>query len=159
MNKIIKILEENARYSNSEIAVMLGISEEEVKTAIDTLEKTGVIRGYKVIVNHDLIDENFVEAVIELKVTPKRDFGFDEIAQKVAEFDEVEDVNLMSGSYDLSLIVKGKTFKDIALFVSQRLATFDSVVSTATHFVLSRYKEKGIIKRDVRADERGNASV
>ncbi len=159
MNNIIKLLEENARYTNEEIAVMLNTTPEEVKKQIEQFEKDGVIRGYKVIVDREKLSDNYVAALIELKVTPKRDFGFDEIAEKIAQYPEVEDVYLMSGAYDLSLILSGRTFKDIALFVSQRLAVLDSVVSTATHFVLSRYKEKGIVMHDTSADERGNASL
>lgn len=159
MNNLIKILEENARYTNEEIAVMLNTSADAVAKQIRKLEDEGVIRGYKAIIDREKLSENFVEALIELKVTPKRDFGFDEIAQKISEYPEVEDVNLMSGTYDLSLIITGKTFKDIALFVSQRLAMLDGVVSTATHFVLSRYKEKGVVMQDSSTDERGNASL
>ncbi len=159
MENLIKILEENARYTNEEIAVMLNTSADEVAKQIRKLENDGVIRGYKAIIDREKLSVNFVEALIELKVTPKRDFGFDEIAQKISEYPEVEDVNLMSGTYDLSLIITGKTFKDIALFVSQRLAVLDGVVSTATHFVLSRYKEKGVIMQDTATDERGNASL
>lgn len=159
MENLIKFLEENARYTNEEIAVMLNTSADEVAKQIRKLENDGVIRGYKAIIDREKLSVNFVEALIELKVTPKRDFGFDEIAQKISEYPEVEDVNLMSGTYDLSLIITGKTFKDIALFVSQRLAVLDGVVSTATHFVLSRYKEKGVIMQDTATDERGNASL
>lgn len=159
MNEIIKLLEENARYTNEEIAVMLNRTAADVKVEIESLEKQGIICGYKAIFDYDRIDTNLVEAVIELKVTPKRDYGFDEIADIISQYDEVQDVNLMSGAYDLCLTVRGRSFKDIALFVSQRLAPLDSVVSTATHFVLSRYKEKGIIKHDHMIDERGNACV
>lgn len=159
MEKIIKLLEENARYTNEEIAVMLNMTADEVKAEIAKLEKDGVIRGYKAIIDHEKRSENYVVAIIELKVTPKRDMGFDEIAETIAQYQEVEDVYLMSGGYDLALIVSGKTFKDIALFVSQRLAVLDSVISTATHFVLSRYKEKGIIIHESPKDERGIASL
>lgn len=158
MNNLVKLLEENARYTNAEIAVMLGCTAQKVAEDIRRLEKDGVIRGYKVIVDREKLSDNYVMAFIELKVTPKRDLGFDEIAEKIAAYPEVEDVYLMSGGYDLAIILSGKTFKDIALFVSQRLAMLDSVVSTATHFVLSPYKEKGVILRDSYHDERGNAS-
>lgn len=156
MEKILKLLEENARYTNEEMGVMLGVSPAEVSEKIAQLEKGGVIKGYKVIVDRDKLSENYVSAIIELKVTPKRDLGFDEIADRIAEYDEVEDVYLMSGGYDLALLISARTFKDIALFVSQRLATLDSVVSTATHFVLSRYKEKGVPIHQTPADERRN---
>lgn len=159
MNEIIKLLQENCRYTNEEMAVMLEITPAVVDQQIRQLEQEGVICGYTAIINHDKMDGNFVEAQIELKVSPKRDHGFDEIADIIAQYDEVQDVNLMSGAYDLSLTVTGRTFKDIALFVSQRLATLDSVLSTATHFVLSRYKEKGILRNEQKVDERGNAFV
>ena len=156
MNQVLKLLEENARYTNEEIAVMLGVAPDEVKAKILQMERDGVIRGYKVIVDRDKLSDNYVSAMIELKVTPKRDLGFDEIAEKIAEFPEVEDVYLMSGGYDLALMISGKTFKDIALFVSQRLAVLDSGISTATHFVLSRYKEKGVAVHAAPVDERRN---
>lgn len=157
MNKVLRILEENARYTNEEIAMMTGQTAVEVAEEIDRLEKDGVIRGYKAIVDRDrLSDEmpNMVSAIIELRVTPKRDAGFDEIAEKIAQYSEVEDVYLMSGGYDLALTITAKSFKDIALFVSQRLATLDSVLSTATHFILSRYKEKGVVLHTGQTDER-----
>lgn len=156
MEKILRVLEENARYTNEEIGVMLGIPADEVAKKIAQLENEGIIKGYKVIVDRDKLSDNYVSAIIELKVAPKRDLGFDEIAERIAEYPEVEDVYLMSGGYDLALIISGKTFKDIALFVSQRLATLDSVLSTATHFVLTRYKEKGVPIHKDPADERRN---
>lgn len=154
MEKVLRLLEENARYTNEEIAVMTGKTPVEVAETIDTLEKEGVIRGYKAIVDRDKLPES-VAAIIELRVTPKRDFGFDEIAEKIASYTEVEDVYLMSGGYDLALTVTGKSFKDIALFVSQRLAALDSVLSTATHFILSRYKVMGVVLHGENEDERG----
>ena len=157
MNKVLRILEENARYTNEEIAMMTGQTAVEVAEEIDRLEKDGIFRGYKAIVDRDrLSDEmpNMVSAIIELRVTPKRDAGFDEIAEKIAQYSEVEDVYLMSGGYDLALTITAKSFKDIALFVSQRLATLDSVLSTATHFILSRYKEKGVVLHTGQPDER-----
>lgn len=154
MNKLLKLLEENARYTNEEIAVMLGMSPEAVAEEIRQMEQEGVICGYKVIIDREKLSDDYVSAMIELRVTPKRDLGFDEIAERIAAYPEVEDVYLMSGGYDLALMISGKTFKDIALFVSQRLAVLDSVVSTATHFVLSRYKEKGIPVHETPKDER-----
>lgn len=154
MNKLLKLLEENARYTNEEIAVMLGMSPEAVAQEIRQMEQEGVICGYKVIIDREKLSDDYVSAMIELRVTPKRDLGFDEIAERIAAYPEVEDVYLMSGGYDLALMISGKTFKDIALFVSQRLAVLDSVVSTATHFVLSRYKEKGIPVHETPKDER-----
>ncbi|MDF2567330.1 MAG: transcriptional regulator, AsnC family [Oscillospiraceae bacterium] len=155
MDKLLKLLEQNARFTNEQLAAMTGISEAEVAARLEEYEKQGIIKGYSAILDYEKIDTNHVVALIELKVTPKRDLGFEEIAQTITTYDEVESVYLMSGGYDLAVTVIGSTFKDIALFVSHRLAPLDSVVSTATHFVLSRYKEKGVIMCDEPKDERG----
>ena len=155
-DKVLQLLEENARYSYEEMGVMLGIPADEVEKIGAQLEKEGIIRGYKVIVDRDKLKENVVSAIIELKVTPKRDLGFDEIAEKITQYPEVEDLYLMSGGYDLALLISCETFKDIAMFVAQRLATLDSVLSTATHFVLCRYKEKGLDVHFSQTDERRN---
>ena len=159
MDKLLQILNGNARIEADKIAVMLNMTKEQVEAAIAEYEKKGVIRGYKPLLDYDKIDTQFVEAVIELKVTPKRDFGFEEIAQKISSYHEVDSVYLMSGGYDLHVQVVGKTFKDIALFVAQRLAGLDGVVSTATHFVLSRYKDRGVLMGQDGIDERRNVSL
>lgn len=157
MDKLLSLLEENARYKTEELAVMLGLTNKEVEDKIQQYEKSGVIRGYKALIDKEKISQEYVVAIIELKVMPKKDFGFDEIAKRISQYEEVEDVYLMSGGYDLAIMVSGKTFKDIALFVSARLALLDSVISTSTHFVLTRYKEKGIAMCDIDIDERGHA--
>ncbi len=154
MEKLLQLLQENARYTDDQLAVMLGKSKAEVAAEIAKYEKDGIIKGYKAIYDWDKINTSYVVAFIELKVTPKRDLGFDAVARTIAQYEEVESVYLMSGGYDLSVTVAGKSFKDIALFVSQRLATLDSVVSTATHFVLSRYKEKNVVLFGEEKDER-----
>ena len=159
MDKLLQILNGNARIEADKIAVMLNMTKEQVEAAIAEYEKKGVIRGYKPLLDYDKIDTQFVEAVIELKVTPKRDFGFEEITQKISSYHEVDSVYLMSGGYDLHVQVVGKTFKDIALFVAQRLAVLDGVVSTATHFVLSRYKDRGVLMGQDGIDERRNVSL
>ncbi|MBC8560669.1 Lrp/AsnC family transcriptional regulator [Fumia xinanensis] len=159
MDKLLQILNGNARIEADKIAVMLNMTKEQVEAAIAEYEKKGVIRGYKPLLDYDKIDTQFVEAVIELKVTLKRDFGFEEIAQKISSYHEVDSVYLMSGGYDLHVQVVGKTFKDIALFVAQRLAVLDGVVSTATHFVLSRYKDRGVLMGQDGIDERRNVSL
>lgn len=159
MDKLLQILNGNARIEVDKIAVMLNMKKEQVEAAIAEYERKGVIRGYKPLLDYDKIDTQFVEAVIELKVTPKRDFGFEEIAQKISSYHEVDSVYLMSGGYDLHVQVVGKTFKDIALFVAQRLAVLDGVVSTATHFVLSRYKDRGVLMGQNGIDERRNVSL
>lgn len=154
MEKIIKLLEENARYTNEQIAVMLGRTEEEVTKSIEKLEKDGVICGYKAVINREKLNNNEVTAFIELKVVPKPDLGFEEVAQTIAEYPEVHEVYLMSGGYDLAIILKGTNFKDVALFVAQRLATLDSIVSTATHFVLTPYKQGGFTMNEEDSTER-----
>lgn len=155
MSDIVKILQQNARISNTELGEMLGISPAEAEAEIKRLEKDGVIKGYSVIVDDELYDKSTVYATIELKVTPQRDCGFDDIAKTIMMYDEVESISLMSGAYDLAVEVKGNNLKDVALFVSERLSTIDGVLSTATHFILKKYKEKGIFIDREEADERG----
>lgn len=159
MEQLLKILEKNARLDDKAIAVMLDTTEAAVAAEIEKLEKDGVIYGYRPLINHDKIHVPFVEAIIELRVTPRKDTGFEEIARKVSAFDEVDSVYLMSGGYDLHVRVTGKDFRDIALFVAQRLALLDGVLSTATHFILTRYKAHGVILNESRTDERGNISL
>ena len=158
MDSLLKLLKQNARLSNAELATMLGTTEADVAARIADYEKKGVIKGYSVIVNEELADKDAVTAYIELKVTPKADYGFDELAKTVALYDEVEAVSLMSGSYDLGVKISGTNYKEIAMFVAQRLSTIDGVLSTATHFILKRYKEKGIMIDDEASDERGFVS-
>ncbi len=153
--QLIQLLQQNARLSNEELAVMLAISEAEVKNMIASLEREGVIKGYSAIVNEELVDPDMVTAVIELRVTPQRDCGYEEIAHTIMQYDEVESISLMAGAYDLSVTVKGKNVKEVSMFVSQRLAPLAGVLSTATYFVLKKYKEKGIIIEGEEQDERG----
>jgi DNA-binding Lrp family transcriptional regulator len=153
MDTLLALLDKNARLSLSQLAAAAGDSEQAVAARIEAYERAGVIRGYKTLIDWDKTDRDYLTARIELKVSPKRDMGFDEIAGVIAGFEEVETVYLMSGSYDLALTVAGRTFKDVALFVAQKLSTLDSVQSTATSFVLRKYKERGILirhDRDVR---------
>lgn len=155
MNQLISLLKQNARFSNEELASMLGTTPQEVAAQIKELEDTGIIKGYSVIIDENRADKDMVIANIELKVTPQRDCGFDKLAKTVMMYDEVESISLMSGSYDLSVTVNGRNLKDIALFVAQRLSTLEGVISTTTHFVLKTYKEKGIfISEEEDADER-----
>ena len=155
MDMLLTLLNENSRYSNKQLAVMLGITEAEVEEKIKALEENGIIRGYKTVINWEKVDKyDAVTALIEIRVSPKRETGFDEIASEIVRFSEVESVYLMSGGYDLAVIITAHTFKDIALFVSQKLAPLPSVLSTATHFVLTRYKDNGITMSDESADER-----
>ena len=154
MDKLLKLLDTNARMSNAELAVVLGSTEEAVAVRIAELERSGVIRSYKAVIDWDRTDRQYVTALIELRVTPKRDRGFEEIAEQIMRFDEVESVYLMSGGYDLAVTVSGRTFKDVAMFVAKRLSTLESVLSTATHFVLRRYKDDGVLFLGEEKDER-----
>lgn len=154
--KLLKLLNKDARYSVEDLAVMLGISEEEVASEIDQMEKDGVICGYKPLIDWEKIDESFISAVIEIKVIPKAGLGFEEVAKRVMKYPAVETVYLMSGGYDLLVLVKGKTFKEVAMFVSKELSTIDSVTSTATHFVLRRYKEMDVDLYAGEPDDRGS---
>lgn len=155
MNTLLKLLDENARLTNAQLAAMLGKTEQEVAAQIAALEKSGVIRAYKAVIDWDKTDREYVTAVIELRVTPRKDLGFEAIAETIMRFEEVESVYLMSGGYDLAVHVTGRTFQDVAMFVSHRLATLDSVISTATHFVLRRYKDAGVMYVGQHKDERG----
>jgi DNA-binding Lrp family transcriptional regulator len=154
-NQIISILQQNARVSNTELGEMLGITPQQAAAEIKRLEDEGIIKGYSVILDDDKYDKNTVYATIELKVTPQRDCGFDDIAKTIMMYDEVESVSLVSGSYDLAVKVRGNDLKDVAFFVSERLSTIDGVLSTATHFLLKKYKEKGIFIDGEEPDERG----
>jgi len=157
MDSLIKLLKGNARLSNEQLAVMLGVTPEEVAARIADYEKRGVIKGYSVILNEELADKNAVTAFIEVKVTPKADFGFDELARTIMMYD-VDSVTLMSGSFDLAVTLSGTNYKEIALFVAKRLSSIDGVISTSTHFVLKQYKEQGFFIENEAADERGFVS-
>ena len=159
MDKLLTLLEKNARFTNAELATMLNVSEEAVASQIKELENQGVIKGYKPLVDWDKIANDRVTAMIELKVTPQRDAGFEEIAETIMEMEEVESVYLMSGGYDLSALVRGRTFQEVAMFVAKRLAPMKNVLSTATHFVLRRYKDMGVELADKKLDDRGTISL
>ena len=154
MKQILQLLEENARLTTEQMAVMCNLEEEEIKDKIKQLEDEGVILGYKALIDWDKTDREYVSAVIELKVAPQRDRGFDRIAEKIYNYPEVQSVHLMSGGYDLMLIIEGKTMREVAYFVAYKLAPIEDVVSTATHFVLKKYKDKGIIYKMPEKDER-----
>lgn len=155
MNDILKILDkEQGNISIEKIAQMLGVSMEEVAQKIDEMEKNNIIVGYKTIVNWDKTDCEKVTALIELKITPQRGQGFDKVAERIFKYPQVKSLYLMSGAYDLAVTVSGKTMKEVALFVAQKLAPMDSIISTATHFVLKKYKEEGIVFEDDEKDTR-----
>ena len=155
MDQLIKLLKNNARITNSELAVLLDKTDEQVAADIAKLEADGVIKGYSALVDESVYDPNSVFALIELKVTPQSQSGFDEIANQIASYEQVESVRLMSGAYDIIVAVNGANIRDISQFVSQRLATIDAVQSTATHFVLKVYKDNGIMISSDDKDERG----
>jgi len=154
VNEILEILNEDSRRTPEEIAVMLGTDVETVRQKIEELEKNKVIVKYNTIVNWDKTDREYVTAFIEVKVTPQRDQGFDAIAERIYKFPEVKSVYLMSGDYDLAVMVEGRTMKEVAFFVAEKLSVLDSVLSTATHFVLKRYKVDGVILEDEEKDYR-----
>lgn len=154
MEKFLTVLEQNARASLEELASLLDMSAAEVATKIDEYTKAGFIHGYRALVDWERAGVTRVQAIIELRVSPRRDRGFDEIAQAIANFDEVNSLSLMSGGYDLSLVITGKSFQDIALFVAKRLSPLDGVLSTATHFVLRTYKKDGVCYVGDTEDER-----
>ena len=154
MEKLLRLLEKDARLTNAELAVMLNMEEAAVTAQIAELEKQGVIRGYKALIDWDRTDREYVTALIELRITPKKDTGFDGIAERIMKFEEVETICLMSGGFDLLVMVNGRSFKDVAMFVAKCLSSMDSVVSTATHFVLRRYKEKNVLFLSEEKDER-----
>jgi len=154
-NELLKLLSTNARYTVEQLAVMLAATPEAVAATIDELEKSGIICGYKTVIDWEKVDATSVSAIIELNVVPKADLGFEEVAEKVASYPEVEAVYLMSGGYDLNVVVKGKNLQDIARFVARELATIDSVTSTTTHFVMRRYKEMDVKLFEGEKDDRG----
>lgn len=154
MNKLLRLLDHNARLTNAQLATMLNMTEEEVAKVISAYEREGVIRGYKTIIDWDKTDRQYIVARIEVKVIPKPDMGFEDIAETLMQFEEVETVYLMSGSYDITLTVSGRSFKDVALFVAHKLAPLPSVQSTQTNFILKKYKERSITVCEMDKDER-----
>lgn len=154
-NKILKLLEDDARLTERQLAIMLDTDEASVRAEIDSLEQSGTILGYKTLIDWEKTDRESVCAMIDVKLTPQRDRGFDRVAEKIYNYPEVQAVYLMSGAYDLSVLIEGKTMKEVAYFVSQKLSTIDSVTSTATHFVLHKYKDKGVLYDAPEIDERG----
>ena len=153
--KILELLEQNSRYSAADIALMLGLEEQEVVDSIKEMEKDKIICGYKTLINWDKVEHReVVTALIEVKVTPQWGEGFDKIAERIYRFSEVKAVYLMSGGFDLTVIIEGKTMKEVALFVGQKLAPLDAVLSTGTHFVLNKYKDHGVIFEEIKKDER-----
>lgn len=154
MEEILEILEKNSKATADEIAVMLGKSVEEVQSAIKQYEADNVIVGYSTLINWDKTHKEKVTALIEVKVTPQRGLGFDKIADRIYKYPEVTACYLMSGGFDLTVIIEGRTMKEVALFVSEKLAPLESVLSTSTHFVLKKFKDKGTIFEEKPVDRR-----
>ena len=154
MDEISKILEKNSRYTDEQIAVMVGKSVEEVRDAIRDYEEKSIIAGYTTLVNWENTGKETVTALIEVKITPQRGEGFDKVAERIYKFPQVKACYLMSGGFDLTVIVEGKTMKEVAMFVSSKLAVQEHVLSTATHFVLKKYKDHGMMFKEKKLDDR-----
>ncbi len=154
VESLLEILRRNAKESPENMAKMLGVELGQVESAIAKLEGRGIIRGWQAIINEDLVSQEHVTAVIEVRVTPEREGGFNRVAERVSKFDEVEAAYLMSGGYDLLLFVSGKNLLSVARFVSEKLSTIHGVLSTATHFRLKTYKQNGVLMAKPSEDER-----
>ncbi len=155
---ILQALEDHANLTPAQLAAMCGKETGDVKKLIETYEENGVILGYKTIIDWDKTDREYVSALIEVKITPQRDRGFDRVAEQIYSYPEVQSLYLMSGGFDLAVLIEGKTMKEVAYFVAQKLAPIEDVISTATHFVLRKYKDKGIVYGAPEKDERGNCN-
>ena len=142
---LIALLQEDSRYSPAKLATLLAVSETQVKAALSDMESEGIIVKYSAVINAEKTGVEFVDALIEVRVTPQQSSGFDAIARQIYNFDNVKSVYLMSGGYDLAVMIEGKTLREVAMFVSERLSTIDGVISTATHFILKKYKTEGVI--------------
>ena len=158
MDMLLKVLEDNANLSPEQLAVLCQKEVGDIKKFIDEQEKNGVILGYKTMIDWDKTDREYVSALIEVKITPQRDRGFDRVAERIYNYPEVQSLYLMSGGFDLAVMIEGRTMKEVAYFVAQKLAPIEDVISTATHFVLRKYKDKGVIYGVVDVDERGNCN-
>ncbi len=157
--EILKLLESDSRLTAEQISVMLDLPLDEVNKCIADYEANGTILGYKAVVDWEKTERESVTAMIDVKLTPQRGKGYDRVAEKIYNYPEVKSVYLMSGAYDLSVLIEGKTMKEVAFFVSQKLAPIDEVISTTTHFVLHRYKDTGVLYDGAGDnDERGNCN-
>ncbi len=155
MEEILEVLEKNSRYTDKEIAVMIGKTVEEVREAIRDYEERSIIAGYTTLINWENTGRETVTALIEVQITPQRGVGFDKVAERIYQFPQVKACYLMSsGGFDLTVIVEGKTMKEVAMFVSDKLAIQEYVTGTATHFVLKKYKDHGTIFREKKTDDR-----
>jgi DNA-binding Lrp family transcriptional regulator len=154
IKELLEVVEQNPKIPPEELAVMLGIDVEEITGRLKELEECGVIRNYKAVINWDAVGEEYVYAIIELKVALEDRSGYDAIAERIAGFPEVRSVRLISGDHDLSLTVRGRSMKDVAFFVAEKIAPLEQIQSTATHFVLKTYKEDGVLLFDEKKPKR-----
>ena len=154
MDELLKLLRDDASLTPAQIAGRLNLAEAEVETKIKELETNGVILGYRTVINEEKLEVDIVRAVIEVKITPEREGGFDRLATRIARFDEVRSCYLMSGGYDLIVVVEGTDLKAVSAFVSEKLATIQGVISTVTHFMLKPYKEQGVLMGGEFSDEK-----
>ena len=152
--KILTFIEKNSRVELKELAVLLGMSEADVANELEAMEEEGIICGYHTLIDWDKVTTERINAVIEVRVTPQRGRGFDSIAERIYKYPEVESVYLMSGGYDLLVMLEGKTLREVSTFVSEKLSTLESVLSTTTHFILKKYKDHGTILHQEYKDER-----
>jgi DNA-binding Lrp family transcriptional regulator len=154
MDPLLKLLRDNAALKASQLAALLNTSEADVTAKVKAYEDDEVILGYRTILNEEKLGVNLVRAVIEVKITPERGGGFDRLAERISKYDEVKSCWLMSGAYDLLVIVEGESLRDVAMFVAEKLSTIQGVISTATHFMLKPYKQEGLLMKPERHEER-----
>jgi len=158
MRELLQLIENDSRLTPEMLAQMLDKEVGDIRSMIEKYQQNGVILGYKTMIDWDKTDKEYVSALIELKITPQRDRGYDHVAQRIYNYPEVESLYLMSGSFDLAVLIEGKTMREVALFVAEKLAPLEDVTATATHFVLRKYKDKGVIFGSMPTDERGNVN-
>ncbi len=154
MNSLLELLEQDCTQSHAQLAAQAGMTEQEVKQELERMEKDGTILGYQAIIDWDKVKRETVTALIEVKVVPQSIAGFDRIAQRIYQYDEVESMYLMSGAFDLTVIISGRTLREVAQFVGERLAPIEGVTGTATHFILKKYKEKHLVFGKPEPEER-----
>ncbi len=155
MDKLLTLLENDATLTPEQLSVMLSKEVGDIKDMIKKYEQDGVLLGYKALIDWDKTDREYVSALIEVKIQPQRDLGFDKVAEKIYNYPEVTSLLLMSGGFDLAVMIEGKTMREVAYFVAQKLSPIEFITSTATHFVLKKYKDKGVIYKAPEVDERG----
>ena len=153
-NKLLSLIEDDASLTDEQLAAMLGKEKGDIRKLIDQYEKDGVILGKKALIDWDKTDREYVTAFIEVKIQPQREFGFDRIAERIYNYPEVKSLYLMSGGFDFLVMIEGRTMREVAYFVAQKLATVESVTSTATHFVLKKFKNEGVVYKTPEVDER-----